>query len=243
MMEVYMGKTKIKPKSELALARAKRIRTLRDALRYSREDFAQKYGEKHGFTYSALQSWEAVRWHGLTENGARKLVACFKEEGLDITIEWLMYGTGTDPYEQAVRKGLASILPESAFNRAEEPAASYSAEKPGIAQELRVFHQHNPGSVDAMVTDDGMSPWLMPGDHVAGQRYFDDDIEQGINQPCIIQTLAGNTLIRLLKPGKDISYYTLVCTNLNTTVNEAIIENVKLFSAAPITWIRKKTGE
>lgn len=232
-----MGKTK--ETNEFAKARAQRIRSLRDALRYSREEFCAKYA-KHGLTASALQSWEAIRWNGLTENGAQKLVACFREEGLDVTVEWLMFGIGADPFEQAVKKGLASVLPKNYFNRVEEPATQYASEKETITQELKLFHQLNPGCVDAIITDDGLAPWLAPGDHVAGHRYFDNAMERGINHSCIIQTLDGKTLIRILKAGHDIGFYNLICTNPDTTVVETKVKDIKLFSVAPIIWIRKK---
>lgn len=250
-----MGKTKQKSKketSEHAKARAQRIRGLRDALRYSREEFGEKHA-KHGVTAAAIQSWEAIRWRGLTEDGAHRLAACFQDEGLNVTVEWLMYGIGEDPLEQAIKKGMAKLLPKSYNHRLEEPTPQYTAlstqpatpepakltEEEIIAQELKLFHQLNPGCTDAIVTDDGLAPWLAAGDHVAGQRYFDNDMERGINHPCIIQLLNGNTLIRLLKPGHDIGYYDLLCTNSNTTVNEPKLENIKLFSVAPIILIRK----
>ena len=250
-MEKTREKTK-KESSEHAKARANRVRSLRDALRYSREAFCQKHA-KYGVTVYALQSWEAIRWNGLTEDGARRLAACFKDEGLNVTVEWLMFGIGEDALAQAVKKGLAKLLPQNNLNRVAEPIPQYSlsstqqatpeitalSEKEIISQELKLFHQLNPGCTDAIVTDDGLAPWLTPGDHVAGHRYFDNDMERGINHPCIIQTLPGNTLIRLLKPGNDIGYYDLLCTNAETNADERKIENIKLFSIAPIIWIRK----
>lgn len=250
-----MEKTKQKNKketSELARARAQRIRGLRDALRYSREEFGEKH-TKHGVTAAAIQSWEAIRWRGLTEDGAHRLAACFKVEGLNVTVEWLMYGIGEDPMEQAIKIGMAKLLPKSFSNRLEEPVPQYTtaitqaavphtpklSEKEIISQELKLFHQLNPGCTDAIVTDDGLAPWLAVGDHVAGQRYFDNDMEHGINHFCIIQMMNGSTLIRLLKPGNDIGYYDLLCTNPNTTAIDPKLENVKLFSVAPIIWIRK----
>lgn len=241
-----MGKSKQHDPAQAALAkeRAYRIRKLRNSLHYSRKDLEQKYREKYGITESALNSWESVRWKGLTESGAHKLVDCFKEEGLNITVEWLMYGTGIeDPFHQAFKLGLAHIVPESASRlriRAEEPRVEYRhTSGKNVERELKAFHALNPGSVDAMVSDDGMLPTLAPGDHVGGLRYFDKAMERGINHPCIIQTLSGSTLIRLLKPGHDIGYYTLLCTNPHTTVHESVTENIQLFSVAPITWIHK----
>lgn len=241
-----------KEAAEVAKARARRVRSLREALRYSRDKFCKKHAAKHGVTYAALQSWEAIRWNGLTEGGARKLAACFQDEGLTVTVEWLMFGIGSDPIEEAVKKGISKILPEKINDIKEKtlsPTASHqqknlephnnTLEKENIVQELTLFHQLNPGSVDAVVIDDGLSPYLQIGDHVAGKRYFDNEMEKGIGRLCIVQTLSGNVLIRLLKPGSDVDRYTLLCTNPETTAKEHTIEDVKLFSTAPILWVRK----
>lgn len=205
--------------------RAQRVRTLREALRYSRQKFCDTYA-KFGVTPSTLQSWEAVRWNGLTEKGAKKLVAIFREEGLRVTVEWLMYGIGEDPLGTAVKVGVAKDLAKV-------------SQREIITQELRLFHQLNPEAVDAVISDDALAPCLLPGDHVAGQRYFDEEIDKAIGYPCIVQTMAGAILVRQLGKGQEKGCYSLLSTNPETTVTPAQQDNVKLFSAAPVLWIRK----
>lgn len=205
-------------------ARAERVRQLRKSLHLSRKTLSDKY-KKYGITASALQSWEDVRWNGLTEKGAQRLVQAFQDEGAQVTVEWLMFGIGDDP------RGI--IFPSALL-----PTPSLS-EQENIAQELRLFHQLNSDAVDTVVSDDGCAPWLAIGDYVAGKRYFGHDIDKAIGHPSIVQTLSGNVLVRMVNRGNMKEHYTLSCSNPATTAKQAIIENTKLFSAAPILWIRK----
>jgi len=215
------------PQLSYGKQRADRLRRIRESLKLSRNELCQKY--KHfGITASTLQSWEDVRWKGLTEKGAQKLVKAFKEEGLEVTVEWLMFGIGENPLEN--EEFIAPSFLNKNFQLSEDSI---------ITQELNLFHKLNPNSIDTIITDDGMVPWLKPGDHVAGKCYFENDMEIAIGSPCILQTATGITLVRMLHSGSDTGLYTLSCANPNATVKEPIMKDIKLFSAAPIIWIRK----
>lgn len=206
----------------LKIERANRIRRLRNALKFSRQKFSLKY-KKYGVSASALQSWEDIRWNGLTEKGANMLSRSFQDEGLNVTVEWLLFGIGEDP--------LKSFLPYRF--RATNPIA----EKEHIEKELKLFHQHNTDTVNAIVTDTYLAPWLQPGDYVAGKQYFDHEMEKAIGHPSIVQTLAGETLIGIVKSKEDINTYLLAYMNYES-VNSNPLE-LELYSAAPILWIRK----
>ncbi len=220
-----MVKNPHNPSSEQAKARAERIKRLREFVRLSRPKFAEKYA-KYGIKKNSLQNWESARWYGLTESGAIMLTQAFQDEGLKITIEYLMYGVGEDP------------IPDSIPFRILEDVAQPS-EKSIIAGELRYFHQHNANAIDTVITDDALAPCLGPGDYVAGIRYFDHDMEKAIGHPSIVQTESGDFLVRVVNCGNDLEYYTLTCSNPKTTAAPSTLKDVKLFSAAPILWIRK----
>lgn len=205
-------------------ARGKRLYYLRkELLRLSRESF----GEKHNIPVASLKNWEQARYTGLTERGAKKLIPAFQQEGINCTLEWLLYGIGENP---------ASPFP-SLNQLLNTPATTNESI---IAQELRLFHQLNDSAVDCIVTDNGMAPCILVGDHVAGKRYFGQDIEHTVGLPCIVQTLTGEVLVRLVKKGSYTERFTLQCTNTNTAISQPLIENVQLFSVAPILWIRRK---
>lgn len=203
--------------------RGKRVRSLRLALRLSRKAL----GKIGSIPVGSIQNWEEARYGGLTEKGALKLVRAFQAEGLQVTTDWLLSGIGIDPLEAP-----PIISASIGFNH----SVDFSSENI-IAQELQLFHQLNPGSIDAIIPDEAMLPWLSPGDYVAGKRYFDEEIKKAIESFCIVQTLNGEVLVRQLKNNLASGVYSLVGTNPNIQKN--VIENVKLFSAAPILWIRK----
>ncbi len=239
-----MGKIKKPRNEELAQGRAKRARGVREFLRYSRRKLCEKYDMKA----STLQSWEKVRWNGLSEGGAINLARAYQAEGLNVTVEWLLFGIGEDPLKDAYTKRIAKVAPALA-PEFETIAVAVKAPKNAerekipedetVAQELRYFHQLHPTSVDALIVDDGLAPWLVPGDRVAGKRLFEEDIEKAVDHICIVQTLTGKVLIRQVKRSHEADRYTLICTNPNTTVSERILDNIKLFSVAPVLWIRK----
>lgn len=209
--------------AQLGKDRADRIKRLRDATRLSRTKFAEKYA-KYGVKKTSLQNWEDNRNFGLTEGGAFILLQAFQEEGLKLSIEFLMYGAGTDP--------IYDSIPCKTIEKDRQVS-----EQEHIAEELRLFHQYHVNAVDTIITDDSLLPLLRPGDYVAGIRYLNHEMEKAIGHPSIIQTESGEQFVRVVTCGKDLGYYTLTCTNTKTAA--ATLRDVKLLSAAPILWIRK----
>lgn len=218
-----MVKLKNAPSPELAKARAERIKGLRKALRLSGAKLCEKYS-KYGLTESALSGWENIRWHGLTENGANILSKAFQDEGLNVTVEWLLFGVGDSPISDSFQ-----------FH----PKNIELSEQGLIADELQLFHQHHANSIDMIVADDGLAPWIAPGDCVAGIRYFGNDMEKAIGHPSIVQTESGTLLVRMVSAGKELEFYTLTCTNPKTTAEQPSLKDIKLLSAAPVLWVRK----
>ncbi len=206
--------------------RGERVKQLRESLGLSRKMLCDKYKDKYGLSFGTLQSWEDSRWGGLTEKGAGKLNQAIREEGIeDLTIDWLMEGIGLSPLSYSRLK----------INK---PNTAIEIEK--IKHELQVFHKLHENAVDMMVADNGMFPYLNPGDIVAGIKYLGNEIIKAAGSHSIIQTLDGTVLIRLLEHGDTSNLYNLICVNPTTTVAQQVIENVQIFSAAPIIWIRKQ---
>ena len=204
--------------------RGHRIRLIRNAIRYS----TRKFEANHGVNASTIKNWESGRGGGLTADGALKLIDAFRKEGIDCTLEWLLYGKGVDPISSRQNK----VNLESSIYTA-EAATPESA----IVQELRLFHQLNPGAIDTIVSDDAMLPLLTPGDYVAGIRCFDDEISELVGLYCIVQLQAGPVVVRQLMPGVSADQYRLLANNPNN--NDYADQDIKLFSAAKILWIRK----
>ncbi len=199
--------------------RGKRIKYLRKILRYSS---AKAFGEKCGIVESTFKSWEQGRHTGLTTNGALKIVEECQKEGVPCTLEWLLYGKGSDPVKSNT-SALTLTFELDSINI--------------IQEELKIFHRFYSDAIDTIINDKGMEPCFSPGDHVAGIRYFEKDIPKLIGLNCIVQLHNGQLLVRKLLAGEKAEHYTLSC--INPTIKENISKNVRLFSAAYIIWIRK----
>lgn len=204
-------KTKQQTPAELIAERGTRLRHLRVALRYSREKLAKKCG----VAATSIQAWEIGRYGGLTANGAIKLIEVFRQDGIEVTLDWLLNGMGVDPLKLPAVENL--------------PLTQI------ISQELRLFHKNNANAVDAIVNDSAMEPWFSPNDLVAGIRKFDDEIDDLIGSPCIVQLANGQILIRLLEEGNKSNCYTL--KGINPTTSD--LTDINLFSAARIIWHRR----
>lgn len=199
-------------------ARAQRLRHIRvEILRYSRE----KFGRKHQIPASTIHNWEIAKYGGLTEKGAIKLIKAFHAEGVPCTVEWLLYGIGEKPSGFFLAEKLADHSPSN------------------LAEELQLFHKNNPNAVDAIIADDGIEPCFTIGDHVAGIRFFENDLDKAIGTVSIIQTIHGEVLVRKLDKGSKSKHYDLSCINPKTTVKKSASKNVAVFSAAPVVWFRR----
>jgi DNA-binding XRE family transcriptional regulator len=219
-----MGRRRINTLEEIAKlepsspqARALRVRYIREeVLRYTR----QQFGKKHDVSASTLHNWEVAKYGGLTEKGAMLLTKAFGAEGIPCTIEWLLYGKGTEPW---------TLTPQIASNLNGNT----------VTQELRQFLQSHANAVDAIVADDGMAPCFLPGDHVAGVRYFSESLDKALELCCIVQTTTGEVLVRKLSAGDKPNLFTLSSINPGTSVEHSVLKNISVFSAAPVIWFRR----
>ncbi len=209
-------------KTELDIARAKRVLSLRKMTGLSRREFAKRYGVAPG----TLQHWEDVHGNGLTEKGARRLINALQSSGIYCSIEWLMQGTGRGPSTDSELHAI--------------PAAySAATENNNIIAELNLFYQHYKEAIDCTIIDDGMSPQFKINDRVAGNRHYGAAIAHCLYQECIVMTIEGDLLVRELRRSELPNHYTLACVNSRTSVAKPIIYDVELVSAAPVIWIRR----
>lgn len=207
-------------------ARGIRVKAIRRAINLSRKTLGQRYDIPPG----TIQNWEDGRFGGLTEKGAKKLLYAFEQEGVPGTLEWLMFGTGENPLERK----------QPLINSVNGKIEYFDCEGDIIARELAYFHQLNRNAVDIIMPDDSMKPHFYAGDHLAGKRYFGKDIQQLIGHICIIQTLSGQIMVRELQQGSTTDSYNLSCCQPVPDNSIHHQTDIKLFSAAPIVWIRRK---
>lgn len=214
------------------VARGLRAKSIRQSLRLSRAAFSEKFG----VSVHTLQNWEMFKNGGLIERRAHDLVQKLKLAGVQCTFEWLMHGIGPGPTIVDPAWGATALTQAST-----EPAPSRDAEDSLIAAELNLFRKHYANhEVDMVVSDDGMSPHFLPGDHVAGLSYFGAEIIKANGHDCIVQTEAGEILLRHVKASALPEHYTLSCTNTGTQTVKPFLYDIRLSMAAPVLWMRRK---
>ncbi len=215
-------------KNDLSKKRGERLKLLRiELLRLSRNALADMYDIPAG----TIQNWEDARHGGLTEKGARRFIEVLKSQGIECKLEWLLYGIGYPP-EQLSHQNYK-------LSSAKHLVSNQEKEIDNIAKELMLFYEHNVNAVDLIVSDDAMWPRFMQGDHLAGKRYFNEDLNKLIGQSCIIQTQSGIVTVRQLLAGNKPDHYDLVSINRESKIDELDLFGVRIFSAAPVLWIRR----
>lgn len=208
--------------------RAKRLRVLRQLTNLSRDKFQERYGIARG----TLQNWESARFGGLTEKGAKSIILAITAEGVYCDLQWLLHGIGQEP-----RLLSSSGITDSASNR--QTITVDQSEAQTIAEELICFRSHNQDCIDLMVTDDSMAPIFQPGDFVAGNKRYMEEIDRTIGFYCILQTAQYGTILRYIKQGDDHLHYHLIATNAMSEMNnKPNYYNTKVISSAPVIWHR-----
>ncbi|MBA2657823.1 MAG: hypothetical protein H0U70_12715 [Tatlockia sp.] len=198
-----------------AEARGKRLRFIREhLLSLSREEFCRE----SNITPQSLKGWELAWGGGLSQPGAIKVVKRAKELNVYCTEPWLMHGVGRSAL--IITKDLD--LEEGDENH--------------IAKELLLFRELD-YSIDTVIKDDGMLPFLYPGSYVGGIMVR--NIENAVGKECIIVADNNEILVRVLKYGDAANLYDLICLNEQTTSVKKEIKNTAIKFAAPIIWIRR----
>jgi len=230
-MEKQINKKVITEESVAPEARAERLKRLRNLANLSRKEMCDLADIKP----DTLIGWEVARHGGLTENGANKIIACIAKEGVQCTLEWLLYDIGSSP----------TVLPN--FDRVKANLQNEvktlpvkNNEEKLIIEELLLFRAHYRNAFDYIVEDDSMSPQYQLGDYVAGVKRYKKNISLVTEQDCIVQLTDGKILLRSLRQGSKPNLYTLLCTNLKTTTSTPVIYDVEIICAAPVVWIRRK---
>ena len=227
---------KIQPENQpntSPIARGKRLKNLRKMTGASRRLFA----EKHEISPNTLQNWEDGKAGGLTEKGAKRVILALREEGIQVSKKWLLEGEGLKPYISD------AIYTNSEININENDIIlPPTPEEIAIIAEIQALHTLYTDSIEYFIKDDAMCPHYEMGDWVAGVKRLNKDIVSVCGKVCIVGTLNGDIYLRYLRQGNIPEHYHLLCTNLNTTVKEPVLNNVELEFAAPIIWHRRKNS-
>ena len=173
---------------------------------------------------TTLKGWEISLSGGLTESGAKKLIKRFSALGLHCSINWLLHGIGLAPSLSASARRF-EITPE---------------EESKITQELLLFRENNHNNtLDTIIEDDAMLPFLMPGMYVAGVLV--NDFTNAIGKENIIITASNTLYVRVLVASKTTGKFDLVASNKNCLMSPPVITNIEVKMVAPIIWVRRKS--
>ncbi|MAJ81399.1 MAG: hypothetical protein CMF41_00620 [Legionellales bacterium] len=220
----YMPRRKVEVDTEVAKQRAQRLKCLREMTGLSRDLINKRYNIARG----TLQNWESARFGGLTRKGAAIAVQAMQAEGVDVTLDWLLHGLGHEP---RFSKNLSQPANED-INLSRMPGYNVAT------QELLHFRNHNTNSIDMVISDDSMLPKYFPGDMVAGNRRYQEEIESLVGFNCIIQTPTHGSMVRNLRNGDEPGKYHLFALNWDSSISRPILYNEEVLSAAPIIWVR-----
>jgi len=196
-------------------ARSKRIKFIREhLLSLTRIEFCR------GSNISApsLKGWELAWGGGLSEHGAEKIVKRAKELNIYCTESWLMHGIGRSA------------------TQATKDLDIQDGDESHIAKELLLFRELQ-NSIDTVIKDDGMIPFLYPGNYVGG--IIIKNIDNAIGKECIIVADDDQIYIRILRHGEGPARYNLCCINEHAAMARKEIKNTGIKFVAPIIWIRK----
>lgn len=209
-------------------SRGKRLKLLRKMANLTRSDIEETYQ----ISASTLRSWEEGR-QGLTEQGAKRIMIVLRDRGIQCSVGWLLYGSGSEPkFTGALYQELSNVI---------TAPATASSEEANIQAELDFFCERNNDAITMLIDDDGMEPHYKQNDYVAGIKHYAEEIEALMGCDCIVETQKGITYFRQLRKGSKRGCYTLVCTNLQTSLSEPVLYNVELATAAPAIWHRRRS--
>jgi len=208
--------------------RGKRFRMLRLMTNSSIDSFA----EKIGVSGRTIKGWEQAKGGGVHEKAAEKAVDVARKLKVECNVLWLMHGIGSQPI--LIAKEYNQPLSIESLPKTKPKTLSGN-----IKKEIKFFHKNNPSAVTLQITDDSMEPYYNIGDIVGGRLIAGDRINSIINADCIVETSDHQILCRYIAKGSKKNLYNLICVNRKTQTEPAIMNNVKLISAATIIWIRR----
>ncbi len=217
----YIKKVIVLNEASSPEARAERLRRVRNMANLSRERMCND----EALNINTYKGWEIARYGGLPVDGAEKVIKRVTKEGVVCTANWLLHGAGLGPY---VIPQYQQASPQTSHIRHENP------EQISILNETELFKEQFPGAVIHEITDDGLTPYYHPGDMVGGIPHYQEELKKLLGKNCIVQLETGQLLTRQLKQSDVPGKYTLICTNVQTSIQKPILYDVTLVNAAPI---------
>ena len=168
-----------------------RIKAARVLTSFNQEEFAEKYG----FGYASVKNWELGRSIPRNETFA-KIVSSLSNSGVQVTRDWLLYGSGSGPTHSE--------------GSSEHVSSESTGFKPEIVEFERWCKQNKHRSLIAMVADEAMMPFYAEGDFIGAveldikdYRAYREAIAKEVSAPFLVEIEAGNYQPRFLRYDKS----------------------------------------
>ena len=207
-------------KEKLALARGKRVKLTRTLANLTRKELFKK----HKVNPNTIRAWEEGS-NLLTEPKAINLVKIFNQEGIDITLEWLLYGEDLNltnkPKLDNKNQSLKDIINICGDLK--------------IFDEINYFKQNNLNSISSIVDDESLFPAFCAGDYVGGINSVGKRINELVGEFCIITTTEEKTFIKKIFNHKEENFFLIGGINPFYKSNELYCFTCEILSAAKIT--------
>lgn len=199
-----------------------RIQYLRNLLNLTKIDFCKL----HNIPYSTYRSWEK-NGKPLKYKTIVQLVKLFNQAGIIVSEEWLIAGTGTEPYKMSPTKLDDSILQVHSFDHDDIYAL----------MDAKNFQSNYTNSIIMLIYDDVMTPSFNPGDYIGGIYIPLSDIYKWIGELCIVTLKDNSTVFRKLGVNATGEICLLGLNYLSKEPN-VNIDKPKIKNIAPILYHR-----
>ena len=204
---------------------AKRLKHLRNLARRTRTYIEDNYN----LPEITLRTWENESKR-LTKEGAERCIEIYRQEGVIVTVDWLLEGIGMSPVTVGTLHERSEIF-DTDINENDEELC--------MLRDADVFKKTYKNAFVLVVSNNEMRPYYKPGDYVGGRWFKGQSIEKAINKDCIISLKDGTHYFRRLIKSPT-GTYNLTCLNPEEDTAEPVMYNVEIESAAPIIWHRWK---
>ncbi len=214
------------------IKKAERLIHLRNLAKLSRKDISLM-ANVSVLTY---KGWENARFGGIPQKRAELLVNILQTEGINCSVDWLMFGIGESPQKILCHRinQFKEMISTKATNQ-----SPIVIEQLRIQAELEFFcNSNNWETLYFTIADDAMAPYFLPGDIVAGIKVMRNDYEKTIGMNCIIRTKNNKIFVRQVQKGSTPELFTLLSSNANSK-QQFILQDIELIDIAPVVWHRK----
>ncbi len=217
-------------------SRGKRLRfLLYQVLGKSAVELGREYDFLNEIT---LRGWLGGLHGGLSQKGAQKIITVAQTFGINVALEWLLYGIEPGPTAEDILTVFKhKSAQESKSELGAESIPTQSKDDQAMIKELALFAQTYPRHLSFKINDDGMLHYNV-GDLIAGVAYR-KDLQNYVGEDCIIQTRDKRVFFRRLQRKNADATFNLSCTNPDATVKDFAINNIEIAKIAPVIWQRR----